>query len=91
MKKVILVLLASFATSAAWAQPINLRSGTSVVINGDVVTCEGPNQELLDACSIKQNGNHYRLYVGDSVVETFYSFDQALDGAQKMKEAGLCR
>lgn len=92
MKTILITSLLCLASSAALAQPISLKAGSSVVIAGNLVSCEGPSEDSLpDACAIKQNGTQYILYVGETVAETFYSFNAAVAGAKQMKEAGLCR
>jgi hypothetical protein len=91
MKSVLFAMM-TLLTTAAWAQPIELKAGATVVINGEVVSCQGPSEEeMAPACSIKQDGAYYRLYAGSTIVETFVSFDSAIAGAKKMKDAGLCR
>ncbi|MGZ5278626.1 MAG: hypothetical protein ACXWC9_01710 [Pseudobdellovibrionaceae bacterium] len=92
MKNIMICLIALFASASAFAQPINLQAGSSVVINGDLVSCEGPSEENLPpACSIKQDSSFYRLYAGTVIAESFHTFAAAVEGAKKMKEAGLCR
>lgn len=92
MKKIILASLVFLGTAAAVAQPISLKPGSTVVINGDVVSCQGPSEDQLPpACAIKQDGYYYRLYAGSYIVESFNTFDLALAGAKKMREAGMCR
>ena len=93
MKNTALGLIVCLSSAVAIAQPISLAPGSSVVIGGELVSCQGPaSGNLPPACSIKQDGNNtYLLYAGDSIVERFYSFSDAINGAKKMKEAGLCR
>ena len=92
MTKSFLALIVSFSAVSVYAQPVSLKAGSSVVINGDLISCEGPSSDQLPpACSIKQDGNTYRLYIGSTVAESFYSYDLALVGAKKKKDAGLCR
>lgn len=90
MKAFALILVLS-AHLAALAQPITLRPGSNVVINGDIVSCEAEAGAQLPACSIRQNSSAYILYAGDVVMQTFYNFDQAIEGAKKARAAGLCR
>ncbi|MNJ91166.1 hypothetical protein D3C87_88130 [compost metagenome] len=92
MKKMITVAALLLVPFTSFAQPISLQPGSSVVINGDVVSCLGPSeQDLPPACSIRQDGSYYRLYAGNSIAQSFHTFEHALDGAKRMKAAGLCR
>jgi hypothetical protein len=79
-------------SASAFAQPITLQPGNSVVINGDLVTCVGNRPEdLPPACSIRQDSYYYRVYAGSVIAESYNTFNAALEGVKKMKEAGLCR
>jgi hypothetical protein len=92
MKTIIAALALSLFSFAAAAEQIDLTAGSSVVISGHVVTCQGPSaEEQAPKCSIRQNGSKYQLYSDDYVVNTFWSFEDALAAASKMKTAGLCR
>lgn len=92
MKAFFITAAFSLFSVVASAQPIDLQAGSSIVINGEVITCLGtPADQLAPLCSIKQDGGYYRLYAGASIAESFNYFDQAMAGARKMKEAGLCR
>lgn len=84
-----MVALGSFAASA---NPINLQPGSSVVVDGQIIKCEGQSEDsLVPVCSIRQDGSKYRLYADENVVNTYWYFDEALQAAQKMKASGLCR
>lgn len=92
MKKMIMIAVLFLTPLAAFAQPVQLKPGSSIVINGDVISCLGPAEDQRPpACSIRQDGSYYRLLVGAVVAESFYTFNQALEGAKAMKNAGLCR
>lgn len=92
MKAILIVSLLSLVSVSAFAQPVSLRPGSSIVINGDVVTCQGPSEDqLAPACTVKQDGNYYRMYIGTTIAESYHSFGQALAGVKLAKEAGLCR
>jgi hypothetical protein len=91
MKTVFAAFALSLISFSAFAQPIDLQPGTSIVINGDVISCLGNNSETLPVCRIKQDGYYYRVYVGETVAESFNSFEQALSGVKSLKAAGLCR
>lgn len=93
MKNLIIASLVTFSSFAAFAQPISLKPGSSVVVNGDLVSCEAPQNDTADlpVCSIKQDGYFYRVYAGNVIAESYSYFDQAIQGVKKMKEAGLCR
>ncbi len=92
MKNLAVVLSVFLSSSLCFAQTINLPAGNSVVIGGELVTCQGPSEpNLPPACSIRQDGSSYHLYAGSTIAETFYSFSDAVAGAKKMKDAGLCR
>lgn len=90
MKLTLLALSLVASPLMAFAQPIALQPGSNVVINGDIVSCNGPAADQLPSCSIKQDNGFYRLYVGSTVAESFYTFNDAVAGAKKLKEAGLC-
>lgn len=91
MKNILIATLVTLAPALSFAQPITLQPGSSVVINGDVVSCVGAPADQLPACGIKQDGNAYRLYAGSTVMQSYYGFESALEGAKKAREAGLCR
>lgn len=93
MKTIVTTVLMTLASSIAFgqAQTINLKAGSSVVLGGQLVTCEQQIDLEKPACSIKQDGGYYRLYAGTAIVESFYNFNAALEGAKKVKDAGLCR
>lgn len=93
MKQVLIASLITLASLTASAQPIHLKPGSSIIINGDVVSCEAPltDPATTPVCSIKQDGYYYRVYSGSTLAETFGSFENAIEGVKKMKQAGLCR
>jgi hypothetical protein len=92
MKTLWIASLLTFASLSAFAQPINLKAGSSVVVNGDLVTCEPPPAgNGVPACSIVQDGSWYRVYAGSVIAQSYYHFDEAIDGVKKMQGAGLCR
>ncbi len=92
MKFATMTIITSLINLSAFAQPISLKPGSSIVISGNEVSCEGPSDDaLVPACSIRQNGSFYQLIVEEKIVESFYTFNAAVEGAKKMKEAGLCR
>ncbi|MGZ3774898.1 MAG: hypothetical protein ACXVCY_01050 [Pseudobdellovibrionaceae bacterium] len=77
---------------ASFAQPIQLKPGATVVLNGDVVSCQGPSEEnLTPQCSIRQDGSYYRVYSGTTVVNSYWSFSEAVEGVKTLKTTGLCR
>ncbi len=91
MKTVLIAASILVSPLFAFAQPISLQPGSTVVINGDVVSCNGPATDQLPVCSIRQDAGFYRLLSGNTVVESFYSFNDAIAGAKKLKDAGLCK
>jgi len=92
MKSLFCTALLTLCSAAALAQPINLQSGSSIVINGDVVSCQGPaTDSLAPACTIRQDGYYYRVYAGDTISQSYTDFDSAINGVKAMREAGLCR
>ncbi|MGZ3770679.1 MAG: hypothetical protein ACXVCP_13795 [Bdellovibrio sp.] len=95
MKKLFALFLLSVFPFASFAQPVLLKPGSSVEINGDVISCDGPTDgNLLPQCNLQQDlkySNVYLVYAGSTVVNTFVGFDQALEGLKKIKVAGLCR
>lgn len=93
MKHLLIASLVTLSSFAAFAQPISLKPGSSVVVNGDLVSCEAPQNDnsALPVCTLKQDGSYYRVYAGTVIAETYYSFNEAINGVKKMKEAGLCR
>jgi len=91
MKNVLIASLITLGSAAAFAQPISLQPGSSVVVNGDLVSCLAPENMNVPACSIKQDGSYYRVYAGNTIAQTYAYFDQAIDGVKQMKSVGLCR
>lgn len=93
MKQVLIASLITFGSLTAFAQPVQLKPGSSVVINGDLITCEAPvnDPNALQPCSIIQHGSAYRIYVGQNIAQSYYRFDEALEGVKQMKQVGLCR
>ena len=95
MKTVIASLIlgvVGFGSLAASAEPINLQPGSSVVIDGQIIKCEGQTVEnFAPVCSIRQDGSKYRLYADENVVNTYWYFNEALKAAQDMKASGFCR
>ncbi|MGZ3749434.1 MAG: hypothetical protein ACXVCD_19010, partial [Pseudobdellovibrionaceae bacterium] len=62
------------------------------VVNGDLVTCLGtPPDNAAPLCSIKQDSGFYRVYVGNTIAESYYNFNDAIEGVKKLKNVGLCR
>ncbi len=92
MKTLLIASLMTIAPLMASAKNIDLTPGSSIVVDGDLVTCKGPSAEQLPpACSVKQDGNIYRVYVGTNIVNSYYRFEDALAGVKELKAAGLCR
>lgn len=91
MKSLLIASLVSLSSLTAFAQPIHLQAGNSVVVNGDLITCEAPTDSAVPLCSIKQDGSYYRVYTGNTIAESYYYFNDAIEGVKKLKAAGLCR
>lgn len=92
MKKMIITAAILVVPFTSFAQPIQLKPGASIVLNGDVVSCQGPSDDTLaPVCSIRQDGNYYRVYTGTTVVNSYWSFNEAVEGVKTLKTTGLCR
>ena len=92
MKKTIVTIATVLVPFASFAAPIELKPGASIVVNGSVITCQGPSQDqLAPLCNIRQDGNFFRVYAGESVVNSYWQFAEAVQGVKTLKEAGLCR
>lgn len=90
MKKMIatiallLLPLSSFAVT-------ELRPGSSVVVNGEIIVCQAPDSSHVPACSIRQDGTYYRVYTGATIANSYFTFDQAVSAVKELKAAGLCK
>ena len=91
MNKILVLSFLALGGTSAFAQQIDLQPGSSVVINGQVIACAGAPANEAPICHIEQDGYYYRLYADSKIVNSYRSFELALEDAKKMKEAGLCR
>lgn len=92
MKNTIAAIATVLIPFTSFAAPIELKPGASIVVNGNVITCQGPSQDqLAPVCNIRQDGNYFRVYAGENVVNSYWKFDEAVAGVKTLKEAGLCR
>lgn len=92
MKTLLITGLLTLAPLMASAKNIDLAPGSSIVVDGDLVTCKGQSAEqLAPVCTIKQDSNYFRVYIGTNIVNSYYKFDDALAGVKELKAAGMCR
>jgi hypothetical protein len=91
MKTLLISSLITLSSLSAFAKPIDLQPGSSIVVDGNVITCLGTPPDAVPTCAIKQDGYYYRVYAGEVVAESYHTFNEAIEGVKKMKSAGLCR
>ncbi len=87
-----LVVGVLFIAPLANAKPIYLPAGGSVVIDGDVISCQSQVVgEDLPTCTVQKGQSYYFVYVGKSEMGAFLDLSGALDRIQMLREAHLCR
>ena len=92
MKTLFITSLLALCPLMASAKNIDLAPGANIVVDGDLITCKGPSTEQLPPpCTIKQDSGYFRVYAGNTIVNTYYNFDDALKAVKELKSAGLCR
>ncbi len=90
MKKVFAAVLAMGLPAFAQAS-IDLKPGTSIVINGQLIRCEGSPEEQLPLCAVKKDGGNFKVYAGPDLVNSYWDFNEALNAVSQLRQAGICR